>query len=68
VEQPFRRHDHSSGAVPALKGLVVEECLLDRIKILGRPQAFDSLDIGSLDIECEHEARADGPAPDENSA
>lgn len=41
-----RLHDHAVDAVAALRGLFVDECLLQRVGVFSRPKTFESDDFG----------------------
>jgi len=40
IEKRFRAEDHATQTEPALRRLFVDECLLNRVRLLRRAQAF----------------------------
>ena len=46
-EQSLRAHDHARDAITALRGLLIDERLLQRTRIVGRAQSFDCRNLAS---------------------
>src|ERR1039457_1443732 len=59
-EQRLGVQDHSGCAEPALRGAVIEEGFLYRIKLIAVGNAFDGQDLAAIGLCCKHEAGIDG--------
>src|SRR5262245_9913014 len=68
VQKSFCSQDHSADAVAALRSLLVDEGLLDRVRTLERSESLQRDDL--LRSDCRHwsDARADGLAAGDNGA
>src|SRR3954468_7555371 len=59
VEESFGRHDEARRAVAALLGVVIDERERNRMRLGGRPDTFDGLNIFALRVDGEHSATID---------
>ena len=62
VEERLGGQDDAAQAEAALRGLLVDERLLNRMRLLGRAQAFERRDLGTGDRADRRDARPDGLA------
>ena len=67
-KQSFYSHDHTGGAVAALKGLVLEKGPLHRIELAVVCETFDGDYLSVLGVCGKHQTRAHRPAIDEHRA
>lgn len=58
VQDSLRGKDHAAEAKAALRGPFIHKCLLDRMRFLGRAQAFQSRDAVLANRSHRHHARA----------
>src|SRR5262245_62130640 len=63
-----RRHYHAGCAETALQSVVLAECLLHRVQLIGSGKTLDGEDICSLSLQRQHGARFDGLAVDMDDA
>ncbi len=62
IEQCLGRHDHAVDAVAALRGLLIDEGLLNLVQFLGRAQTFQRGDRLILDCADRRDTGANGVA------
>src|SRR5205807_1782863 len=68
LEQRLAGHDHAVDAVPALGGLLLDECLLNRVGLLARAEPFERRDAQAGRLGDRHRARAHGLAVHQHGA
>ena len=68
VEQFLGRHDHAVDAVAALRGLLVDEGLLQRMRLVDRAEPFDGGDLGVAERADRGDAGAHRLAVDQHRA
>src|SRR5439155_531625 len=68
IEKRLRRQDHAVQAEAALRRLFVDECLLQRMRLLRRPQPFEGRDLRAGDRADRRHARTDCAAADDDRA
>ena len=68
IEQILRRHDHAVDAIAALGGLLVDEGLLQRMRLVDGAEPLDRGDLGLADGTDLGDARAHRPAVEQHRA
>src|SRR5262249_33438172 len=68
VDERLRRENDAVQAVAALRGLLVDECLLYRVRLFGRAETFERRDFRAADRSNWCDARADRAAVDDRRA
>src|SRR5262245_4840965 len=58
LEERRSLHDHAVDAIAALHGLLVDERLLQPMRLLGRTETLERYDLAALDGGDRHDARA----------
>jgi len=68
VEQVGRRHDHAARAIAALSRLLIDEGLLQRVRLVERAEPFERGHLVSLDRAYRRHAGASSRAVDQHRA